>query len=491
MKNQCFNPVLPPWEYIPDGEPHAFDGRVYIFGSHDHAHGYVYCPGDYICWSAPFDDLGDWRYEGVILKKTDDPRNKDGRMNLFAPDMAKGPDGRYYLYYVPDKSSVVSVAVCDTPAGKYEFLDFVRYPDGTILGEKDGDEPQFDPGVLVDGDVAYLYTGSCWEPDTTKSGMMATTLESDMLTVKEPPVIVVPSAPYSKGTQFEGHGYFEAPSIRKIGDTYYLVYSSVRMTELCYATSKSPRGGFEYGGAIISNCDLGIDTYKPTDKRTYPYQNNHGGMVEIGGKWYIFYHRHTHATVFSRQACAEPIEIGADGSIKQVEITSQGLNGKPLPGRGEYPAYIACNLFRVGGDGWISGEGGVVDGGKTRPEPRISQDGADVDADSPCLSCASLAWGATGNAQHIAEITDSTVIGFKYFDCAGVRKVRVQVRGYCNGAFEVKTAWDGESLGSIPVTSVNTWTWFSHDAFIPDGVNALYFVYKGTGNPSMLSFALE
>jgi hypothetical protein len=515
MKKRCFNPFLPPWEYVPDGEPYVIDGRVYVYGSHDRAHGYVYCLGDYICWSAPVDDLSDWRYEGVILKKTDDPQNKDGKMNLYAPDMAVGPDGRYYLYYVPDKSKVVSVAVCDTPAGKYEFLDFVRYPDGTRLGERDGDEPQFDPAVLVEGDVAYLYTGSCWPTDKSRSGMMATSLEADMVTVKEAPVIAVPSACRCEGTGFRGHEYFEAPSIRKIGDTYYLVYSSVLLTELCYATSKDPRKGFEYGGVIVSNCDLGLDTYKPAEKRMYPDWNNHGGMVEICGKWYIFYHRHTNATFFSRQACAEPIEIDADGAIKQVEITSQGLGGKPLLGRGEYPAYIACNLFRESGGSVDSVSDGLDPhlsrkSGNNGLEPRITQDGGDIDADSPCFECARRPLDATVSpiaacsgsgacsdmaangayTQYIAEITDSTVIGFKYFDFAGVKKITVKTRGYCKGAFEVKTAWDGEPLGSIPVVSANVWTGFSADIAIPDGVHALYFEYKGTGNPSMASFAL-
>ena len=66
MKKQGFNPYLPSWEYIPDGEPHVFDGRVYVFGSHDRFGGHTYCPNDYVCWSAPVDNLSDWRYEGVI-----------------------------------------------------------------------------------------------------------------------------------------------------------------------------------------------------------------------------------------------------------------------------------------------------------------------------------------------------------------------------------------------------------------------------------------
>jgi beta-xylosidase len=57
------------------------------------------------------DDLIDWRYEGVIYPKTEDPFNKDGSMCLYAPDVTRGPDGRYYLYYVLDRMDVVSVAL--------------------------------------------------------------------------------------------------------------------------------------------------------------------------------------------------------------------------------------------------------------------------------------------------------------------------------------------------------------------------------------------
>ena len=62
VKNQAFNPYLPSWEYIPDGEPYVFGDRVYVYGSHDYFNGYVFCMGDYVCWSAPVDDLGNWRY---------------------------------------------------------------------------------------------------------------------------------------------------------------------------------------------------------------------------------------------------------------------------------------------------------------------------------------------------------------------------------------------------------------------------------------------
>ena len=219
------NPYLPFSEYIPDGEPHLFDGRVYVYGSHDRFGGNAYCLLDYVCYSAPEDDLTSWRYEGVIYEKTQDPENKDGRMCLYAPDVTKGSDGRYYLYYVLDKVSVVSVAVCDTPAGKYEFYGYVHYSDGVRLGEGETDEAQFDPAVITEGNVTYLYGGFCMPDNKDRHGAMVTVLGRDMLTVLDGPQFVLPSKTNSKGTVFEDHEYFEAPSIRKIDNLYYLGYS--------------------------------------------------------------------------------------------------------------------------------------------------------------------------------------------------------------------------------------------------------------------------
>ena len=464
-KKQALNPYLPSWEYVPDGEPYVFDGRVYVYGSHDFYNGYVFCMGDYVCWSAPVDDLGNWRYEGVIYPKTADPLNKEGKMCLYAPDVTVGPDGRYYLYYVLDKVSVVSVAVCDTPAGKYEFYGYVHYEDGTRLGEKAGDQPQFDPGVLTEGDKTYLYTGFCGQGDKSRTGAMATVLASDMLTILEAPVFIAPGCEYSAGTEFEGHAFFEAPSIRKVGDTYYFVYSSQVMHELCYATSKEPTKGFKYGGVIVSNSDMHIDTYKPADMPTAYGANNHGGMVEINNEWYIFYHRQTNGSWYSRQGCAEKIQILADGSIPQVEITSCGLNGGPLKGEGEYPAYLACNLFTSKTSIYVGGEG----------FPKVMQDGRDGDEEV----------GYVGNIQ------DTATAGFKYFDCKDVKSISVIVRGYASGKFEVRTKWDGPVLAEIPVQYTNVWETYTADIQLPDGINAIYLTYKGQGNASLKSFILN
>ena len=463
-KKQAYNPYLPSWEYIPDGEPYVFDGRVYVYGSHDLYNGYVFCMGDYVCWSAPVEDLANWRYEGVIYQKTEDPMNQDGKMCLYAPDVTVGPDGRYYLYYVLDKASVVSVAVCDRPAGRYEFYGYVHYEDGTRLGEKEGDEPQFDPAVLTEHDHTYLYCGFCGRGDKSRTGSRVAVLGPDMLTVTESPVTVIPGCEYSEGTGFEGHAFFEASSIRKVGDVYYMIYSSTVMHELCYAVSRKPTGGFTYGGVLVSNCDLHIDTYKPADRPMAYGANNHGSMVEIGGTWYIFYHRHTNGTWYSRQGCAEKLEILPDGRIPQVEITSCGLNGGPLAGRGEYPAYLACHLFTEKPSVYVGGD----------EFPKIMQDGRDGDEEPG----------------YIGNMKDTATAGFKYFDCHGVTEIRIKTRGYGAGVFEVRTAWDGEVLARIRVEDTNVWEEYAAPVSIPDGKQAIYLTYRGERNASLLSFTL-
>ena len=462
---QAYNPYLPSWEYIPDGEPHVYDGRVYVYGSHDRFRGHAYCLNDYVCWSAPVDDLADWRYEGVIFRRTDDPDDPDGEGCLFAPDVTRGPDGRYYLYYVLSNKGFVSVAVCDTPAGRYEFLGYVHYADGTRLGEREGDEPQFDPGVLTEGDVTYLYSGFCAIGDKSRTGSKVITLDKDMLTVIHEPTLVVPGSCYSKGTEFEGHAFFEASSIRKVNGKYYFIYSSEVMHELCYAVSDNPFDGFKYGGVLVSNTDLHIDSYKPADMPMCSGANNHGSIVQINDDWYIFYHRHTNNTWFSRQGCAEKLTLKADGSFPQVEMTSCGLNGGPLEGRGEYPAYLACNLFTEEHRLYLGQPG----------SPKIVQDGRDGDEE-------------TG---YLAGISDGTTAGFKYFDCKGVKRFGIYTRAYCDGKFELRLKWDGEVLAEFPVKGTNVWEPCFKDVALPDGVKAIYLTYKGTGSPQLRSFVLE
>ncbi len=472
MKKRCVNPYLPSWEYIPDAEPHVFGDRIYVFGSHDRFNGYSFCLNDYVCYSAPVNDLSDWKYEGVIYHRTDDPVNKDGEMCLYAPDVTKGYDGRFYLYYFFDQLPTVSVAVCDTPCGEYQFYGYVHYEDGTLLGRKEHELGQGDPAVLCDNGNVYLYTGFCMPDNVSSPGAMVTVLADDMLTVKTSPNFIIPSAPYSKGTGFEGHEFFEAASIRKIKDTYYFIYSSIKFHELCYATSSSPVTGFQYGGTIISNNDVGIDSYKDRDLPIAFGGNNHGSIEQINGEWYIFYHRHTNGTSYCRQGCAEKIHIAENGKIQQVEMTSQGLNGAPLPASGYYDAYIACNMFTdhprlMTGDmgAWIPPE-----------YPRITQEGRDGDE----------------YPGYIDNMQSSATVGFKYFTFENVHTITLRVRGCSTeGYFLVKTEPFGDVLARIPVTGSNEWKDYCASLTVSDGTHALYLQYFGQAPMSLAGFSFQ
>ncbi len=465
---QAVNPYMPSWEYVPDGEPHVFGDRVYVYGSHDKFNGDVYCMLDYVCYSAPVDDLSNWRYEGVIYRKDQEPENADRQGNLYAPDVTVGPDGRYYLYYVISSRGIVSVAVCDEPAGKYEFYGHVHDKDGVRLGERPQDEPQFDPGVLTEGDKTYLYTGFCAVGDKSRHGAMATVLGPDMLTIVEEPTFIVPGEAYSHGTEFEGHAFFEAPSIRKKDGKYWFIYSTQVCHELGYAISDKPTEGFHYQGVLVSNGDFHIDSYKPAEKPMYYCANNHGSMVQVKDSWYIFYHRHTNGTNYSRQGCFEKLKEKEDGTFYQAEITSC-CSLAPLKGEGTYPTYIVCNLFTDTEQAFVPWSGWMDD-----RFPKVTQEGRDGDE----------------NYGYIANMRDSATAGFKYFDCKGIKKVKICTKGYATGKLELKTSWDGEALGSIPIGYANEWHETEGDITIPDGVNALYFTFRGNGHLQFASFTL-
>lgn len=470
MEKQGVNPYLPSWEYVPDAEPHIFEGRLYIYGSHDRFNGYAYCQNDYVCWSASPEDLSDWRYEGVIYSRKADPRNEDGDGCLYAPDVARGPDGRYYLFYVLDNQPVISVAVCSSPAGTYEFYGYVRDKDGGILGERPGDEGQFDPAVLVDDDQIWLYSGYCGMYHPQRKGPMVMALEPDMLTLKTEPKTLIPSAPWSQGTGFENHAFFEASSMRKIKGNYYFIYSSQQKHELCYAISSRPDRDFTYGGVIISNCDHGIDSYKPAEFTTAYGGNNHGSLIEAGENYYIFYHRHTNGMNYCRQGCIEPVEIKDDGRISQVELTTSGPNGKPLIGEGTYGAWLACCLFCREPSLLTAPPGGWMDD----RFPKITQEGKDGEE----------------NPGYIANMRDGAVAGFKYFSCSRICRIGVTVRGKAEGKMEVLTALDQSPAGEISLGKSNEWKTYEAEVQIPDGVWSLYFRYRGKGYVSMASFSL-
>ena len=485
MERQAFNPYLPEWEYVPDGEPRVFGGRVYVYGSHDRFGAPIFCVDDYVCWSAPVDDLASWRCEGIIYRKDQDPANRAGLRLLFAPDVVQGPDGRYYLFYAFDFMGTIGVAVCDEPAGAYEFLAHVSWPDGVPYGRSGHDGFAFDPGVLVDDDGrVYLYSGFRTHIPalvtggrrTRSEGGYMVELEPDMHTVRGRERLLFPIE--GEGVLPVGHGFFEASSIRKYDGRYVFVYSSEVNHELCYAVSDRPDGGFSYGGVLVSIGDVGLPGHPDEAHAANYLGNTHGGMLRLpaadaadGWAYYVFYHRQTNRSSYARQACAERLSGSPAEGFAQAEVTSCGLNGGPLAGAGTYPARIACNL-------WSADGAGRVDGGGARrrlaAHPYLTQEGK-----------------GEGAHQYLANLRDGAVAGFKYFDLRGTGCVRVQVRGSGAGQLVVSGNESFSDLRSVVrVAPGDGWRTFEAP-LIPGGpADALFFRYEGEGAIDFLAFEL-
>ena len=479
---QAVNPYMPSWEYVPDAEPHVVGDRVYVYGSHDIFNGLNFCLGDYVCWSAPVDDLGNWRYEGCIYKREQDPAAPRIRLTngLAAPDMVQGPDGRFYLYYFMGGTKMISVAVCDEPAGKYEFYGYVKYSDGIAIGKKN--EPfQFDPGIFMDDDgKLYLYTGFALAGNPilldgskpTEHGPMCFELDpSDMLTVLNgPSYIGVAGEKESIGTPYEGHSFLEASSMRKFNGTYYFIYSTMNSHELCYATSDSPVKGFQYGGILVSNGDVGLEGVPDVKHARCNTGNTHGSIIELNGKYFVFYHRHSNRKQSSRQAMAEEIRF-EDGKFYQAEMTSCGLNGGPLEGKGTYPSYIACNLYGKKGTRFLS----MIKHPKSGT-PYLTQDGKDRES---------------GPDQYIANMCDSALAGFKYFDLSETKEISVAIKGRAEGTLYVRTSENGEAVATIAVSPCKELKEFSSAVQTSGNREALFFTFEGKGSFDFISFTLK
>lgn len=503
MKKQAVNPFLPLNVYIPDGEPHVFGDRVYLFGSHDKEAGDTFCSEPYEVWSAPTDNLAEWSCPGVSYEPKQDPLYDENSCNAcYAPDCVQGNDGRFYLYYClagrygkGGYSNPISVAVCDTPDGKYEYLGIVKNPDGTPFMKY----ANFDPAVINDEGTIRLYSGTWYPFAEMRKGLMNYVLDGveanmfgkskehirellkngdsvygphhmelsdDMMTIQSEPVRVIPlnrkGTPFESTGKFKGHGFFEGSSIRKISGRYYFIYSSLSNHELCYAVSDYPDRDFVYGGTIVSNGDVGYQGRKEEDRLNMT-GTTHGSIECINGQWYVFYHRQSHKSDYSRQACAEKITIDENGKIDQVEITSCGLNEGALAGTGIYPAVICCNLTN----------GHMPHSGNQKIKETV-----------PYV-------GSENNQRFIRDITDGTLIGYKYFDFENPEELILTLKGNGSGNLEVRTDVNGSPLADIHIYPVSKW----HEVHISlpalSGIRPLYLTYQGKGTVDLLSLQLK
>ena len=425
------NPYLPLWEYIPDGEPYIFEDpdhpgqfRVYIYGSHD-IEQTAYCGRNQVVWSAPVDDLRHWRYGGVIFEsKTDrDGRllNPDGRGDiLYAPDVVEkvGPDGRKTYYLYPNnqgRGRNAMVARADRPDGPFTVCNWdPKEPrrSAGVLG--------FDPAVFVDDDGrVYGYWGfqESWgaelDPETMCTVKKGTQAVKDMV---------------SSCKQEGVFRFFEASSIRKVKDKYIFVYSRVTAEgefglpsangNLAWAWSNHPLGPWTYGGTLVDARARVTDAAGRTVVTAAPGGNTHGGLCEIGGQWYIFYHRQAGLGGFDRQAMVAPVEVkvteGADGKVEisEAEYTSEGFELAGLDPLEWHSAGIAC---------WYTGPRPAE---KDRLGNKYS--GSYVQPFRPEWDGQSDPYDPAINHNPVVNNTAGSVVGYKYFNFDGLHAARAR-----------------------------------------------------------------
>jgi hypothetical protein len=280
--------------YTADPSAHVFGGRIYIYPSHDIETGIKsndagdhFAMKDYHVFS--MDSIhGKVTDHGVALDVNDVPW---ADRQLWAPDAAAA-NGRYYLYFpAKDKDGVFRIGVASgtSPAGPF------RAESKPIKGSF-----SIDPAVFKDSDGAhYLYFGGIWggqlqrwdgtSYDTTRTeparDQPALTpkvarLAKNMLEFDEPvrnvQILHENGLPILAGER--DRRFFEAAWVHKFNNKYYFSYSTGDTHLIAYAIGDSPYGPFTYKGVVL-NPVIGW--------------TNHHSIVEINGKWYLFYHDST------------------------------------------------------------------------------------------------------------------------------------------------------------------------------------------------------
>ena len=456
------NPYLPLWEHVPDGEPRVFEDpdqpgkmRAYIIGSHD-THYTQYCGNDIRMWSAPVEDLTQWRDEGPIFSYF-----VNGQWDtMFAPDLVEITDKQtgkktYWLYpHSRGWQRVPMVCKGDRPNGPFVPVNLTA--DGTKC--VDGSLIDFDPSVFIEpvtnkrdkdfdkGFRAYVFYGF-------QHSTACQLDQNTMYSRREGTELIDPFIPASsrdgklldrEGSEYKAlykgqnpldFNFFEASSIRQIGNKYVMVFSgysgqeygqSATNSALRYAFGDSPLGPWRSGGVLVDSRGvvLGEDGSKLIT--TNAAHNTHGSLQEINGQWYVFYHRPPRGFGNARQAMVAPVKItwdkksvakggvvkitgydpyskdhvwtakAADGNeYTGAEVTSEGFHIFGLPPYAYYSAGIACFMYGPNSNNWM-------------------QDNHDV-------------WN---NSMDLAGIQNGGIIGFKYFGFGGLAQDAMGVKAF-------------------------------------------------------------
>ncbi|KAB4416119.1 hypothetical protein EAJ10_08690 [Bacteroides thetaiotaomicron] len=540
MYNVAGNPYLPLWEHMPDGEPRVFEDpdkpgkyRLYIIGSHDTRFS-SYCGADIRMWSAPVEDLSCWRNEGPIFTY-----KVEGQWDvLYAPDLVevKRKDGKkeYYLYpHSRGRNREGMVAKGYRPDGPFTPInlteDGTKALSGSIMG--------FDPSVFIDpitdpndpdfqiGFRAYGYWGF--------QRSSAAQLDQSTMYSARPGTEIIPyfiPAGTAEGTIRDPQGtsypciypredlknfnFFEASSIRKVGNKYVTIYSGysgeeygigISNSTLRYAYADSPLGPWKSGGVLVDSRAPVLNRDGSKLQATNGGHNTHGSIELINGQWYVFYHRPPRGFGYARQAMVAPIHVEWDeepvskggkvsiraydpyakdkvwtakdsrgNEYKGAEVTSEGFHIYGLNPYQYYSAGFACYLSDV----------------------TLQQD----------------SWDIWDNHAPITNVKNGNIIGYKYFGFGGLDKDKLGLKAFegtkkgnqtafnlfltpkTSKAFKVdvwldgpwdNAVWRGEKIGeiSVPANSAQKTQQFKIDVskFVDglDKKHAIFLVAEG------------
>jgi hypothetical protein len=322
LKAKAISQPLVEHIYTADPSAHVFDGRIYIYPSHDIEAG------------IPFNDNGDHfgmqDYHVLSLDGPGSPAVDHGvaldikdvpwaERQMWAPDAAR-KDGRYYFYFPAKKADgifQIGVAVADSPVGPFKAQP------QAIAGSY-----SIDPAVFEDDDGSfYMYFGGIWggqlqnyrnniysadnaEPKAEEPalGPKVAKLTDDMLEFAEAPreILILDEQGKVLLAGDTDRRFFEASWLHKYQGKYYFSYSTGDTHFLCYATGDNPYGPFTYQGRILEPV-VGWTT--------------HHSICEFAGKWYLFYHDSilSEGVTHLRSVKMTEIQYDADGKIQTLK----------------------------------------------------------------------------------------------------------------------------------------------------------------------------
>ena len=308
--------------YTADPSAHVFEGKIYVYPSHDWDSGIPeddtgahFNMKDYHVYS--MDSVGGKVTDhGVVLDVEDVPW---ASRQMWAPDAAE-KDGKYYLYFpAKDENDIfrIGVAVGDSPAGPFTPQD-----------EPIAKSYSIDPAVYKDTDGEYyMYLGGIWggqlqryrnneyqgeedvypADDEPALSPKVARMSDDMLGFAEElrDVVILDKEGNPITTGDNERRFFEAAWVHKYNDTYYFSYSTGDTHNIAYATGDSPYGPFTYQGVILEPV-LGW--------------TNHHSIVEHEGQWYLFYHDSSLSggKTYLRSMKVAELEHNEDGSIETI-----------------------------------------------------------------------------------------------------------------------------------------------------------------------------